>query len=92
MDPNRIPATGESAPAVVDVFVVLGALVAMAVLIFFWAVAIRKPGRRRRKHRHRHRRKSIPAVSPPRSPSAPTGSRQPSDNSKKPPLPPALRK
>jgi hypothetical protein len=91
MDPNRIPATGESVPFITDFFIVLGALAALALLIFFWAVAIRKPGRRRHKHRHRHRRKNRIPGAVPNPPSAKAGGPQTPEKSKKPP-PPALRK
>jgi FtsZ-interacting cell division protein ZipA len=50
--PNWLP------PESMDVLIVLGVIVLVALIVFFWAFSFRKAGKRPRKHHHHHHRKS----------------------------------
>jgi len=41
-------------PEWVDIMIVLGVILAVALAVFFWAVIFRKEGTSRRKHHHHH--------------------------------------
>ena len=43
-------------PESVDVLIVLGAIVAMALIVFFCVLSFRKDGKRGHKHHHHHRK------------------------------------
>jgi hypothetical protein len=49
---NKMP------PESVDVLIVLGAIVAVALIVFFCVLVLRKDEKHRHKHRHRRHRKS----------------------------------
>ena len=56
MDIDLPPPISRSSPGWVDFWILLGAILAVALLIFYWAFAIRKQKHRIRKHRHHHHR------------------------------------
>ena len=49
---NQLPPEAE------DILIVLGAIVLVALIVFFWVLSFRKSEKRRHKHHHRHHRKS----------------------------------
>jgi len=54
MDTDTIPVANPMPPGLVDLFIVLGAVVLVALVVFFWVFLFRKDGKRRRKHHHHH--------------------------------------
>ena len=55
MDTDLLPHVSRFSPGWVDFWILLGAILAVALLVFYWAVAIRKQKHRIHKHRHHHR-------------------------------------
>ena len=55
---DTISITDKMLPGSMDVFIVLGAIVLVALIVFFWVLSFRKNEKRRHKHHHRHHRKS----------------------------------
>ena len=59
MNTDTITVVNKMPPESVDVLIVLGAIVAMALIVFFCVLSFRKDGVKvRHKHHHRHHRKS----------------------------------
>lgn len=54
MDPDLIPVSARFTPGWVNFFIFLGAITVVALLIFYWAFAIRKRKNRIRKYRRHH--------------------------------------
>jgi FtsZ-interacting cell division protein ZipA len=59
MDNDTISLTKRVLPEWVDFLIVLGAILLVAMIVFFWAHSIRKRKNRIRKYRHHHHRKGI---------------------------------
>jgi len=55
MNTDTLPVTpGPMPPEWVDIMIVLGVILAVALAVFFWAVIFRKEGKTRHKHHHHH--------------------------------------
>jgi uncharacterized membrane protein YccC len=54
MDINTLPSSTPLTPELEDILIVLGVLVGVALIAFFWVIAFRKDGKHRRKHHHHH--------------------------------------
>jgi hypothetical protein len=79
---NPLPAVGHLSPEWVDFFIVFGAIGLVVLIIFFWALFIRKSGKRKRKKHRRHRHQLNPTL-------AETGGLPPAHEEEKPSPPPS---
>jgi FtsZ-interacting cell division protein ZipA len=58
MNVDTIPGANPLLPESVDLLIVVGAVVLVALIAFFWVLSFRKDEKHRHKHHHRHHRKS----------------------------------
>jgi FtsZ-interacting cell division protein ZipA len=54
MDTDILPPSTPFSPELRDILIVLGVILAVALIAFFWVVLFHKDGKRRRKHHHHH--------------------------------------
>ena len=54
MDINTLPSSTPLTPDLADILIVLGVILGVALIAFFWVLSFHKEGKHRRKHRHHH--------------------------------------
>jgi FtsZ-interacting cell division protein ZipA len=59
MDTDSLPVSSPFSSELLDFLIIIGAILVVVLVAFFWALSIRKRKKRVRKYRHHHHRKGI---------------------------------